>query len=389
MAQRNPERFERNVAIDRGLFEEALGYCIEKTRQNSTVFVDQVPASASKDLVYEAIDNTYWTASFWCGMLWLAYEATGEATFRQVAEGQLKLHQNRLDRKVNIDTHDLGFLYSLSCVAGYRLTGNAAARDYAVRAADHLSGRYLEKPQVIQAWGKLDDPEKKGQIIMDCLLNLPLLYWATEVTGNRKYHQMAHNHAKQAARLLVRPDDSSFHTYFLDVATGEPLIGKTHQGFADDSTWARGQAWGIYGFPLSYCYTRDWTLIETAVRLTEYFLAHLPDDAICYWDLVFTSGNEERDSSAAALAVCGILEMCKHLPLTHPAKRRFENAALVMLESLTKHYLTKNHPESNGILLHGVQHKPKKLGVDECCIWGDYYYFEAILRVLRDWKPYW
>ena len=369
-------------------YHQAIEDILNKIDGNLGTFQDKIPAPASRNLVYEAIDNIYWTSSFWSGMLWLAYEITGEAKYRRVAEAQLQLHRRRLEEGVNTDTHDLGFLYSLSGVAAFKLTGNEAAKDLALEAAEHLSGRYWERAGIIQAWGVMDDPEERGRMIIDCLLNLPLLYWASEVTGDARYRKIAYNHVYQNARYIVRQDASTFHTFFLDVATGRPIAGKTHQGFSDDSCWARGQAWGIYGFPLSYRYTGDWRLIEVAKRLSNYFLNRLPEDQVPYWDLIF-DGGAERDSSAAAIACCGLLELSKHLPLADPSKRVYENAALSILSSLIDHYTTKEIPYSNGLLLHGLQHKPKGLGVDECCIWGDYYFFEALVRVVKDWEPYW
>ena len=382
------EEYARFEAPPREYYQQAIENVLTKIDGNLEIFQDKVPAPASYNLVYEAIDNIYWTASFWSGMLWLAYEITGDAKYRRVAEAQLQLHRRRLEERVNIDTHDLGFLYSLSGVTAFKLTGNEGAKDLAVKAAESLSGRYWERAGIIQAWGMMDEPEERGRMIIDCLLNLPLLYWASEVTGNTRYREMAYNHVCQNARYIVRQDASTFHTFFLDVETGRPIVGKTHQGFSDDSCWARGQAWGIYGFPLSYRYTEDWRLIEVAKRLSNYFINRLPEDQVPYWDLIFDSG-VERDSSAAAIACCGLLELSRHLPLADSSKRIYENAALSILSSLTDGYTTKTVPHSNGVLLHGLQHKPKGLGVDECCIWGDYYYFEALVRVVKDWKPYW
>ena len=165
---------------------------------------------------------------------------------------------------------------------------------------------------------------------------------------------------------------------------------EAHQGYADDTCWPSGQAWGISGFPLSYLYTGDTELLELTKKLSNYFLNRLPDDLISYWDLIFLEGNEqERDSSAAAIAACGLLELSKQLPLPDPSKNVYENAAMRILKSLHENYTAKNYPESNGGLIHAVYNKPRGMGIDECNIWGDYFYFEALIRVVKDWKPYW
>jgi unsaturated chondroitin disaccharide hydrolase len=374
----------------REFFEQAAGFVLEKIDSNLERFTDLYPAPASEGHIYPAIENIEWTSSFWTGMLWLAYELTGELKYRKAAEYQLASYTKRVEERIRIDTHDLGFLYSLSAVAEYKITGNEGAKRTALLAADLLADRYFPKAGIIQAWGDLSDPEQCGRMIIDCLMNLPLLYWATEITGNPRYKEMALTHVKQAATYLVRPDQTTYHTYYMDVVTGEPKYGNTHQGYADDSCWARGQAWGMYGFLLSYIYNGDDQLVELSKSLTDYFLSKRPEDGVVYWDLIFTSGNEqEKDSSACAIAACGMLELAKHLPATDERKQYYEDEALRMLAALAGQYTTRDLPHSNGILKHAVYNKPRGMGIDECNIWGDYYYFEGLVRVLKSWRLYW
>lgn len=388
---RDPRRYAEAPAVTQAACEQSIQYILRKIDANLETFTDVFPATASQNLGYAPGENTTWTTSFWTGMLWLAYNMTGDEKYRRVAEIQVQSFKRRLDEGVQIDTHDLGFLYSLSCVAAYKLTGNQEAKELALRAARHLAGRFREQGQFLLAWGPINTPHnpRGNRMIIDCLMNLPLLHWAAAMTGEDRYRAIAVAHARQTISYIVRPDASSFHTFYFDYATGRPLEGKTHQGYADDSCWARGQAWAIYGLPLSYSYTRDWTLLDVAQKMTNYFLNRLPEDEICYWDLVFTDGNEPRDSSAAALAVCGLLEMLKHLPLTNPYRPAYTQAALKIMQTLMDNYTTVNHPESNGILLHATNHKPHGVGVDECNIYGDYFYFEALVRLVKDWTPYW
>ena len=154
--------------------------------------------------------------------------------YREAAESGLSSFKKRVEERIATDTHDLGFLYSLSAVAAYRLTGNDEARSMALKAADLLAERFFPKAGIIQAWGDLSDPKECGRMIMDCLMNLPLLYWASEATGDPRYAEMAVSHARQSAAYLVREDHTSYHTYYMDVETGEPKYGNTHQGYADD-----------------------------------------------------------------------------------------------------------------------------------------------------------
>ncbi|MFD2383068.1 glycoside hydrolase family 88 protein [Paenibacillus xanthanilyticus] len=363
---------------------------MRQIERNLSAFVHTFPAPSSENLVYPAIPNEDWTASFWTGMVWLAYEWTGETKYRQAAERQLESYRKRVEERIAIDTHDLGFLYSLSAVAAYRLTGNLGARKMALEAADILAERYFPKAGIIQAWGDLNDPAQRGRMIIDCLMNLPLLYWASQETGDNRYAQMAGSHAEQSAAYLVRPDDSSYHTYYMDPLSGSPKYGNTHQGYADDSCWARGQAWGIYGFALSYAHTGNDSFLCAAQRLADYWLSRLPEDGIVYWDLIFSDGDlQEKDSSAASIAVCGLLELAGQLPDEDPNQARYRGAALDMLFTLAARYTTRDRPDSNGILQHGVYNKPRGWGIDECTIWGDYFYVEALMRMLRDWKRYW
>ncbi|MDR2479516.1 MAG: glycoside hydrolase family 88 protein [Treponema sp.] len=381
--------FSTPPSLERSFWQEALDFAAGKIRANIPAFGSSFPAPASEGGVYPLIDNTDWTAAFWPGMMWLAWESSGDAVFRNAAEGYISSFRNRLDQRIMVQTHDLGFLYTLACVAPWRLTGNTAARTAALKAADLLMLRFYEKAGIIQAWGDLNDPDQRGRIIIDCIMNLPLLFWAAEETGNPYYREAAERHLENANHYLIRDNWSAYHTYYFDTESGAPLRGATRQGYSDDSSWSRGQSWGIYGNALCYRYTRNPKLLEYSRGLARYFLNRLPEDLVAYWDLIFTSGNEERDSSAAAIAVCGLLELGRILPVSDPCRRQFENAALHIAASLAKSYTTADEPASSGILLHGVYAKPDNKGVDECTVFGDYYYTEALTRILHDWKPYW
>jgi unsaturated chondroitin disaccharide hydrolase len=334
--------------------------------------------------------NVGWTTSFWPGMLWLAFDLTGDDAYRRAAMTHVDSFRDRVDRAIDLDTHDLGFLYTLGCVIAWRRTGNEAARRAALAAADHLLVRVLQPAGIIQAWGDLHDPRQRGRTIIDSLMNTPLLFWASETSGDPRYAAAARRHTRQLREHIVRPDGTTFHTFYWDPRTGEPLRGETEQGSADDSCWARGQAWGIYGFSINYRYTADPALLVAAGRCADYFLAHLPADEVAYWDLVFTDGSdEERDSSAAAIAANGLVELASLLP-PGPRRETYRAAAGRILGSLIEGYATAGTPESNALILHGVYDKPKRVGVDEGNLWGDYYYLEALARATRrDWASPW
>lgn len=367
-----------------------IDYVLRKIRENQQTFDVLVPPAASENQYYKPEGNTDWTASFWVGMCFLGKELTGSADFDTTIEKQLQSFKNRLEQEIELETHDIGFLYILSAIADYRVNHNEESKELAVKAADLLMERYSPKAKIIQAWGNLNDPNERGRMIIDCLMNLPLLYFASEVTGEERYKEAAYAHALQTQKYIVRSNYTTYHTYFFDTDTGEALSGKTAQGYSDNSCWARGQAWGIYGFTLSYLYTGDVSFLETAKHLADYFINELPQDKVCYWDLVFNDGSgEERDSSAASIAVCGLLELSKQLPLSDEKHDYYQEIAVEIMAALAKDYTTKSNPKSNGLLLHGVYDKNSDKGVDECMIWGDYYYVEALTRLAISWYSYW
>jgi len=331
--------------------------------------------------------NTGWTTGFWTGQLWLAFELVGDAASAEVAGRQVLSFADRLERSVDVDHHDLGFLYTLSCVAAHRLTGNEVARQAALGAAGKLLARALPGAGVIQAWGALHHPDLRGRVIIDCLMNLPLLHWAAHETGDERYRAAACSHARRSAQTLVRADDTTYHTYFFDPDSGAALRGETHQGLRHDSCWSRGQAWGVYGFALAHRHEPEAGYLEIATRLAEYFLRHLPADRVAYWDLAFTDPSPEpRDSSAAAILACGLLELALHAP---QLAARYEQAALGLLESLARGYANRDAAPCGPLLLHGVYSRPAGEGVDEGTLWGDYFYLEALTRATRPWTPYW
>ncbi len=377
----------------------AIDAALQKVAANLVAFADAYPHDHTTHNIYRLREkahgrpegsNVGWTTGFWPGMIWLAYELTGLTDYCQAGTAQVERFAQRLNDKVDVDHHDLGFLYTLAGVAPWRLIEHAAARETALRAAEQLLTRYLEQPGILQAWGRMDDPKQSGRVIVDSLMNLPLLYWAGATSGAARYSQAAYRHAAQLRDYLVRPDGSTHHTFYFDPATGAPLGGKTEQGAADESCWSRGQAWTIYGFALSYVYTQDDSFLQVAGRAADYFLEHLPADGVAYWDLIFSDGSgEERDSSAAAIAVCGLLELSKQLPVGAGA-RRYRAAAQQVLASLFQSYSTAAVPASNALLLQGVYNKPGGMGVNEGNLWGDYFYLEALMRLAKpDWLLYW
>lgn len=374
-------------------YTAALDTACGLLHKNLAEFTKDFQSSNSVHSFYEKSANVEWTTGFCTGEYWLAWEHTHDDAFKEAALCQVESFLQRIENKIDVDHHDMGFLYVPSCVAAYKLTGSETAKKAALLAADQLCSRFQEKGQFLQAWGALGAKENY-RLIIDCLLNVPLLYWASEVTGDAHYRKIALAHTATSMANLVRPDHSTYHTYFFDPETGAPVRGSTQQGYRDGSAWARGQAWGVYGMALAYYYTGDTKCIELFREVTDYFIARLPEDGIPYWDLTFVDGDEPRDSSAAAIAACGMLAMAPYLEETEAA--HYRAVAEKLAAALVEHCAVRDAATSNGLLLHGVYAKnspynpiPADRGVDECNTWGDYFYMELLTRLTTDWKMYW
>jgi unsaturated chondroitin disaccharide hydrolase len=380
--------------------KESMRCCVRQVRNNMPAFAEHFPAACSVNQFYTPGINTDWTSGFWTGEVWLSYENAendeDRKLFLEAGNRQVDSFLHRIIVKHYVDHHDMGFLYSPSCVAAFKLTGNENAKKAALLAADQLIKRYRPVGEYIQAWGPYGAKDN-SRFIIDCLLNIPLLYWASEESRNSTYRNIAEKHIHTTMKYIVREDNSTWYTVFLDPVTGEFSRGATCQGYMDNSAWARGQAWGIYGTAIAYKNTGRKEYIEYFRRVADYYLSHLPSDLCPYWDLSFGDGDEkeqERDSSSAAIAACGFLEMSKYL--TGEEAEYYRKTAGRFLKTLTDHYQVKDPGRSNGQLLHGVYAKKtpyntcKNNGVDECVIWGDYFFMEALTRLInRDWEMYW
>ena len=387
------EELLQHKEIDGEMLKAAYDKAAELITIATDEFTEKFPSSASIHNFYRPGRNFEWTPGFWTGEVWLAYEKTGDEALKQTAEIEVKDFFRRIKKREGVNHHDMGFLYCPSCVAAYKLTGSETGKEAAIMAADNLMARFQEKGQFFQAWGRLGN-KNNYRMIIDCLLNMPLLFWAGELTGDKEYEKKAEAHIKTSMKNIIRDDNSTYHTFFFDVKTGVPEKGVTHQGNRDGSAWARGQAWGIYGSAFAYKFLREDEYADIFCKVTDYFLKHLPKDMIPYWDFDFSDGSAKpRDSSAAAIAACGLLEMSKYLPEEKAAY--YTGMAKRLLHALVTECAVTDPAQSNGQLLHGTYARSTpyntcfNIGVDECVLWGDYFYMEALTRLSRDWDPYW
>lgn len=385
--------FGQYQTIERHEIQQAITNATQIIKQNLAEFTDSSQMHSSVNNHYHRCENNQWTCGFWPGSIWLAYENTRDEAFKYAGLVQVESFYQRIVRQVEIDHHDLGFLYTPSCVSAWKLTGSEQAKKAALLAADALMARFHTRGEFIQAWGSMHE-EDNYRFIIDCLMNVPLLYWAASVTHDNKYRDVARKHSQTTLKHIIRDDGSTYHTFFMDPQSGEPRRGSACQGYSDESAWARGQAWGIYGFALAYKHEQDPRYRSAFETVAEYFLNHLPQDLVPYWDLSFTSGHEQpRDSSSASIAACGLLEMAS---LVEPTQAdRYRSIARKLIASVYQHYAVKSAQQSNGLVLHATYSKKTPFntcteeGVDECVSWGDYFYMEALTRLNIEWDSYW
>ena len=388
-----PERFAKAHTIPKEKLEAAAKAACAKLKANAEKYGYGFPGTCSVDYKYVRAENKNWECGMYTGCFWLAYELTGDEFFRNVAEQMLATYRWRIENKVGIDDHDVGFVFSPSCVAAYKITGNEVAKKAALDVFDYYYGTSYSKE------GKFIIRSHKGwrngsmpmyRTMMDSLMNAPLFFWASEVTGNAEYKQSALDHVKTTVKYLIREDASSFHHYQFDPVTSEPMYGVTLQGNSNDSCWSRGHSWGVYGFPIAYSYCGEEFIKEVHRDITYFMLNHLPEDNIPYWDYDFVSGDEPRDASAGAISVCGMNEMCKMLSDSDEQKAIFESAAAQILEAIIDNCTGDIGVDYEGLICHVTHAKPQGQGIDECAVYGDYFYLEALLRYLNpDWKKYW
>lgn len=358
------------------LIKDELDRCVRILEKNMERFGrEDFPSACATNGVYRIKKNDDWTNGFWTGMLWIAWAYTGRQKFYDRAAESTETFKTRLKEHFVMDHHDIGFLYSLSVGAAWKLTKEEKYKKLLCEAAQVLADRYQEKGGFIQAWGKYGDP-KEYRLIIDSLLNLPLLYEAYKITGDKRFKKIADTHYDRVIHNIVRADYSTYHTFYFDPETGAPDHGATHQGFSDSSCWARGQAWAILGMPLHRRLSGEgFTEEESRLykEIVDYFEDHLPKDGMPYWDLIFTDGSTEpRDSSALAVAACGMLEMDR------------SDRAMEMLKVLEGQ--ASSGEDAEGLLLHGVYAYAEGKGIDEPNLWGDYFYLEALYRL---WDPSW
>jgi unsaturated chondroitin disaccharide hydrolase len=382
----------------------AFDLCVLKTRSNIKRLADDPKSAAwAEDGNYFAhperfFDLGNWTSSFFTGMALIAWRATEDKFFLDQTLRLAPLYREKAVAAVQrsmkasvapaIDMHhDAGFLYTRYSIALLKLTGDPQHRTTALAAAEALYQRFNPIGGFIRAWGHLGTHEHENMAIIDCMMNLPLLYWASAESGNAKFHAAAVRQAENTLQYFVRPDDSVFHGYTFDLKTGRPLGGDNYCGFSVDSHWARGTGWAIYGFALSYRYTGHKKYLEASLRLARRFNQLLNGEDMPVWDFKLPPGQARlRDTSAAAVVLCAYQEL-EHLGATDAAISKTKTSLLAHLSSGKYLNLDESCP---GILMEAqVGNDTPGSAQNAYTSWGDYFLMEALDRELHKTPTWW
>lgn len=359
---------------------EILNKVIAKITAETERIGEKIPYIPNENGRYEDASSIYWwTNGFWAGILWQLYNATKNDVFKVTAE----ISENRLDGALEgferID-HDTGFLWLHTAGANYRLTGNKRSKCRMHHAATVLAGRYNPDLKIIRAWDEqwMKGYDTVGGAIVDTMMNLPLLYLATEVTGDPRFKSIAMNHADTMLKYMLRPDGSVNHQIVFDIETGEVIANPGGQGYESGSSWSRGQAWAIYGFALSYRHTGKREYLDAAKRTAAYFMSNVLHTG--YIPLADFRAPEEPvyfDTTAGAAAACGMLEVAEHVD--EYEKRLYTEHAKLLISAIDEKWCDYE-TENDGIVDGGSvsYHQDKH---HEKIIYGDYFFIEAILRL--------
>jgi len=355
-------------------FERALDFAAAQARRVIAAYPGYTPMyTVGGRWNREGERWTPWCEGFFPGILWLLHEYTGEAEWRRLAEQYTRpLQPRRFDRTV----HDLGFLFLSTYLRWYRLTGDPALRDVLIDAGRTLALRSQKGSYLASFIG----PQS---LFIDIMMNVGLVFWAADATGDMALRQVALEHCRTTARHLVRPDGGTAHEGIFEVDTGRFLRTSTQQGWSADSTWSRGLAWAIYGFTAAARWSGEAELLAVARRCADFYLRHVPPGMVPYWDFdIPEHGPRLWDSSAAAVTASGLWDLAQTVA-DSADQDRYRAAALTILQSLCcDEFLARSRPEWEGILLHAVYHYPKGLGVDESVAWGDHFFVEALLKAI-------
>lgn len=351
-------------------YQETLSKQSNATNQFASV------RSLNKDGSLNLIPSKDWCSGFFPGSLWLASELTKDHELQKLAAAfTLPLEQEKFNGK----THDMGFKMMCSFGQGYRFTKDSLYRNILIQSAKTLTKRFNDKVGSLRSW---DHHSEKWQfpVIIDNMMNLELLFWASRQTGDPQYYNIAVRHAETTLANHFRADYSSYHVIDYDTLTGKVIQKNTHQGLSDASAWSRGQAWGLYGYTMCYRETGIVSFLYQAEKIANFILynPNLPADKIPYWDFdAPKSPLPPRDVSAATITASALYELAQYIPAQ---KELYLRTAGEILKNLQRNYMSKSGENKGFILDHSTGSVPQKSEVDVPISYADYYYLEALFR---------
>jgi unsaturated chondroitin disaccharide hydrolase len=365
---------------DRALFEEAIGFAQKQVKRLIDTYPDFYPMyTVGGAWKHAGPAWTHWCDGFLPGMMWLFAKHVGhnKPEAKYWMEQAIRYSKPLEMRKTDSDVHDLGFIFFSTYYRWFQVTREPAIRDVVIQAGRTLAQRFNDAGQYLRSFVAEDS------IFIDIMMNVGIIFYAARETKDRRLRDLAVRHCITTRRCLVRGDGSTAHEGIFDLESGEFLRQSTQQGFRGDSCWSRGLAWALYGFTVSYDYSRDPRFLHTAEACADYYITHTPADGVPPWD--YNAPLENRslvDSSAAAIAAAGFLRLCRHSG--DPMKGHFYwSTAIHILRTLCTRYVAASDPKWGGILKGGVYHLHKGLGVDESVMWGEYFFTEALEEALR------
>lgn len=352
-------------------------------------------ADKNRDKIpYTTIDGTYdnhsietedvndpmglscWTNGFWPGMMWQLFNQTKDRKYSGYAkDAEVKLAKT-FDLYLGLH-HDVGFMFLSSAVIDYKLTGNEKSRIRGLHAANLLAGRFNLNGRFIRAWNDNPGKDTRGRAIIDCMMNIPLLYWASNETKDPRYKQIALAHADTVLKNFIRDDDSVKHIVEFNCETGEYIKSYGGQGYMHGSSWSRGQAWAVYGFVVSYEQTHEERYLDAAKRVANYFIVNIPDSGIIPIDFRQPAEPALEDSSAAMIAASGFIEIMKNVPVCE--KEFYRNAALKLLKTIVSSRTDWSKNQDNIILNSSASYR--ELTHQYAIVYADYFFIEAIFKL--------
>lgn len=351
---------------------------LEDATAKAVAQVDAIAASVrdfphiTEKKQWKCTPDGVWTGGFWAGLLWLTHE-------HEPSPGRLErahaFTRRLLPRSRDAHNHDLGFMFFPSAIKGWQLTGDEDYRRHAMEAATSLAAQFNAKGGFIPGWGFFGGEDWRGSVLIDTLMNLPLLVWAVRQGASPSLLDVVRTHTATALANHLRPNGSVYHVFKFDPDTGAPLGGDTYQGKEPESAWARGQAWALTGLALLAARAQEPAYAEASRKVANFFLSALPKDHVPFWDFDVSGPGEPRDASAGAIASYGLQRL---FDLTGDG--RFLDGATNILQALTA--MCANAPGApGGLLLHATADLPHALGIDESTMYGDYYYLKSLLAL--------